>query len=588
MKYAYTKRQRHESSRTELLNERSSFIPHWRELGKYLKPRMPRFALTDTNRGDRRNQEIIDSTATFALRIFQAGMMAGITSPSRPWFRLTTQDPRLAQVGRVKMWLYEVTERMITTLLRSNFYESINIAYAALGGFGTAAMLVEEDFDTTFHCWTIPVGSFCVANNAKGRVETFMRDFRLTVRQTVERFANKTHDGRVDYENLDWTIFSDRVKEAWERGHFNQWVDICHFIEPNEDHDPQRGESKYKKFSSCYYERGFEGNDYDSNGSEAQRYLKESGYDYFPVICLRWDVTGEDAYGTDCPGMTALGDVKALQLMAKRKAQAIEKMINPPMVGPSILKKMKATILPGDITYLDESEGRKGFRPAHEVNIPLQYLIEDIREHQKRIKKALFEDTFLMMANDERTQPPTAEEIVEKRAEKMIATGPVLERINNDGLDPFVDIVFDLMLRQGDIPPVPEELQGQPLKVEYISIMSQAQKASGLAGMERFLQTVVEIMKGTGDMSVKDKVDLDQYLDELAEKLGISPRVIRSDEAAAQVRKGREQAQRQQQAVETAREGAGAIKDLATTAAPGGGLQELIDMANAGAPAQVA
>jgi len=101
----YTKRQELEILRSQLFNERASFTPHWRDLSDFVQPRRSRFYTSDVNKGDRRNQKIIDSTATMALRTLRSGMMSGVTSPARPWFRLTTPDPDLAEFGSVKMWL---------------------------------------------------------------------------------------------------------------------------------------------------------------------------------------------------------------------------------------------------------------------------------------------------------------------------------------------------------------------------------------------------------------------------------------------------------------------------------------------------
>jgi hypothetical protein len=44
----------------------------------------------------------------------------------------------------------------------------------------------------------------------------------------------------------------------------------------------------------------------------------------------RWDVTGNDPYGTGT-AFDAIGDIKQLQHETRRKAQAIDKMVDPPM-----------------------------------------------------------------------------------------------------------------------------------------------------------------------------------------------------------------------------------------------------------------
>jgi len=575
-----SKRKQLETLRATLANERTSFEAHWRDLGDYILPRRPRFTVSDVNRGDRRNQKIIDATATLAARTLRSGMMAGITSPARDWKRLTTPDPDLAEFGPVKSWLHIVNQRMSTAFLRSNLYQSLPIVYGDLGVFGTAAMMIEEDLEDVIRCYTFPIASYMIANNDKLKVDVFFREFRMTVRQLVMKFGQKdAKTGRPMWEH-----FSTQVKNLWERGDYEQWIDVCHVIRPNSEYNPDMIHSKYKKYASCYYEKGYMGGAETNymTGADDNRYLRESGYDYFPVLCPRWEVTGEDVYATDCPGMTALGDIKQLQLGEKRAAEAIDKMVRPPMTGPSSLKNAKASILPGDITFVDVREGQQGFRPAHEVRPQIQDLEYKQDQVRQRIRRAFFEDLFLMLANTDRREI-TAREIEERHEEKLLALGPVLEQLNQDMLDPLIDITFDMMVRQGVIPEPPEELQGVNLKVEYISIMAQAQKLIGISGVERFAGFVGNIASQTGDPTVLDKVDVDQMIDVYGDLTSVPPGIVRPDEAVEAIRTNRAQAQQAAQKAEMIAGGAKAAKDLASADMSGdNALTRLLEQAKAG------
>ena len=548
--------------------ERASFMPHWRDLADYVLPRRPQFSITETNKGERRNLKIIDSTATLAARTLRSGMMSGVTSPARPWFRLSTPDPSLAEFGPVKDWLHIVSQRMSTVFLRSNLYNALPTVYGDIGVFATAAMGIEEDFDGVIRCYPFSLGSYAIANNDRLKVDVFSREFRLTVRQTVQKFGKLNERSG----SADWSVFSDRVKEAYDRGNLDQWVDICHVIQPNQEYNSNSLTSKRYKYQSVYYDK--------TTSDQEEKYLRDSGYDYFPVLCPRWEVSGEDVYGTECPGMTALGDTKALQLLQKRKSQAIEKHINPPMTAPTSLRSQRASILPGDITYVDERDGQKGFRPVHEVKPDIQGVVLDIQEHQHRIRRAYYEDLFLMLATSDRRQI-TAREIDERHEEKLLAVGPVLEQLNQDLLDPLIDVTFNIMVRQGLIPEPPEELQGMDLKVEYVSIMHQAQKLAGLAGIERFSAYVGQL--ATVNPEVIDKIDMDQAIDEYGEITGVPPRIVRPDEMVAEMRQARAQAAQTQQQAMTMAEGAKTAKDLSGASLDGNNaLTALLRQAQAG------
>ena len=575
-----SKRQKFEILRGQLDGERSTFLSHWRDLGDYILPRRPRFTITDNNRGERKNQKIIDSTATLASRTLRSGMMSGITSPARPWFRLSTEEPGAAEDGEVKAWLSIVGDRMSNVFLRSNIYNALPIIYGDLGVFGTAAMLIDEDFTgDVIRAYPFSVGSYYIGNDELGRVRVFLRDFRMTVRQVVDKFGKKNQNGEIVWDN-----FSSFVANEYRDGRYETWVEVCQVIAPNDEHDPKRLESKYKKYISCYYERGTTGGSGMSTMTalDDHKILYESGYNYFPVLAPRWEVADGDVYGTDCPGMTALGDIRQLQLGERRAAQAIEKKVNPPMVGPTSLRSVKASIIAGDITFVDERDGQKGFRTAHEVNLSINELEMKQDQVRQRIRRSFYEDLFLMLSNTNRRQI-TAREIDERHEEKLLALGPVLEQLNQDLLDPLIDITFQVMLNQGMIPEPPEALQGKDLKVEYISVMAQAQKLVGISGMERFAGMVGQIVQTTQSPESLDKVDADQFIDVYGDLSGVPPGIIRSDEQVEAMRVARAKAQQAQSVGQNIQTAAGVAKDLSkANLSENNALGALLAQANAG------
>ncbi len=555
-----TKRQKFELIRGQLELEQSTFLAHWRELGNFILPRRPRFFVTDVNRGDRRNQNIIDSTATLAARTLRSGLMSGLTSPARPWFRLTTPDPDLADQMDVKEWLDTVTQRMSTIFLRSNLYNSLPIVYGDIGTFATAAMLVEEDFDDVIRTYPFPIGSYMIGNDDRLKVQIFFRTFRYTVRQMVERFGEEKDRGPG---NINWSNFSPLIRTLWDANQREVWVDICHIICPNDEYDPSKVESRYKKFVSCYYERGMTGSGINGFMTPAfDIYLSLKGYDKFPILAPRWEVTGEDVYGTECPGMSALGDIKQLQVGERRAAQAIDKMVNPPMTGPGSLRNKRTTTLPGDVTFVDVYQGQKGFEPAYQIDPKIGELDQKQQQIRERIRRSFYEDLFLLMSSSDR-RDITAREVDERHEEKLLALGPVLEQLNQDLLDPLIDLTFDIMVKQGLLPPAPPALSGQPLRVEYVSIMAQAQKLIGTSGLERFAGFVAQAAQT--DPNIMDKVDGDKLIEVYGDLTSIAPGIVRDEDQVQAIRDQKQKAADAQQQAENAKNVSVAAKNASQT-----------------------
>jgi hypothetical protein len=553
-KAGISRRQRYEMFKSDLFRELQTHKAHLMDCADYIKPRRPRWFVTDKNRGDRRNQKIIDSTATFASRTLQSGMHAGMTNPARPWLKLLSPDDDLNEYEPVKEWLHTVTRRMLTIFARTNLYNMLPIHYGDMGVFGTAATSILNDDEDIFRSYNYPIGSYAIGSNHRGIVDRFAHETEMTVAQVVEEYLLDRKSNMID-----WTNASNAIKNCWDRCAYNDKVQVCWLVTPNYDRESDQIEAyRSAPFYGAHVEVGQERDD---------TFLRQEGFMEFPVLVSRWDVTGNDDWGTDCPGMVALGDIKQLQTGERRGGQALEKMVNPPVQAPSHVRNQKASLLPGDITYVDIREGQKGIHPIHEVELAFDKLEIKQEGVRNRIRKAFYEDLFLMLAYSDPSrgvQPPTATEIVERKEEKLIALGPVLERTNDELLDPLVDRVYAMMERNGLVPEPPEELRRLPLKVEFISILAQAQKLVGVVGHERFLQTATALIT-QGITEVKHKVDWMQGIDDLGDMLGINPKMLVPDDKAREAFAAEQKMAAQMAQAQSAKDGTAALKNVATS-----------------------
>jgi hypothetical protein len=301
--------------------------------------------------------------------------------------------------------------------------------------------------------------------------------------------------------------------------------------------------------------------------------LRVAGYSEFPCMAPRWDVVGTDSWGTG-PGWIALGDSQQLQIQQRRKIEAIERQVRPPMVGPP---SRRTSLLPGGITYVADPTGQ-GFRAAVDVRIDLSALAHDIAEVQGRVKEAFYANLFLMLAESDRREI-TAREIDERREEKMLMLGPVLERLHDELLDPLVQRVFKIMARRGQFPVPPSGLDLAGMRVEFTSILAQAQKSVATAGIERMWQFGAQI--GALKPEALDRLDPDGTMDAYADLTGAPASVLVDRASADKARQVRQQAQAQQAAIA----GATQLANTAKTASQidlGGGQNAITAMLGGG------
>lgn len=535
---AETEKERLLKQLAQLKSERTSFDSHWQDLSDYINPRGSRFLTSEVNRNERRNTKIVDPTGTLAQRTLSSGMMSGITSPARPWFKLATPDPDMMDYGPVKVWLEVVQRRMNEVFNKSNLYQSLPLLYSSIGTYGTAAMAVLDDPQDVIRTMPFPIGSYYLANSPRGSVDTSFRQFSMTVRQLVQEFG------------LDKV--SSSVKSMWENGTYEQWIEVNHCIMPNINRDTGKMNSKNKLFKSVYFEIG----------GDNDKLLRESGFDEFPVMAPRWEVNGEDVYASSCPGMLSLGQVKALQKMQIRKAQLIDKATNPPMVAPTSLRNQRISLLPGDVTYLDVVSGQEGFKPAYLVNPNTGDLLNDIQDTRQTINSAYFVDLFMMLQSINTRSMPV-EAVIEMKEEKLLMLGPVLERLNDECLNPLIDRTFSIMSRKNMLPPPPEVLQGMPLRIEYISVMAQAQKSIGVSSLAQTVGFIGQLAQFKPE--ALDKLDVDQAIDAFSEMSGVSPTVIVPQEQVQGIREDRAKQAQQQQAMAMGIAAAQGAKTLSET-----------------------
>lgn len=540
-----------------LRNTRYSWWTHARELADYLLPRRYKWLITPNqlSRGSPINQHILDSTGTLAARNLASGMMSGISSPTRPWFKLKIGRIDSTQTSPISLWLAECERLMMLVFQESNFYNSIATMYFDLVVFGTAVVLIYEDFDNVIRCYNPCFGQYYIDNDGKMRPTVFYEEYTYTVAQAVDEFGVEQCSSTVQmlYKQQDG---SGRTRE----------IIIAHAIEPNND-GRDFGIDKSFAFREVFFEWG--GIASPQNGANAtQGFLRKSGFHESPAIPVRWDLVANDAYGRG-PGHDALPDVKQLQQEVKRKAQAIDKHVNPPMVADLQMKNQPASMLPGGVTYVSGmTTGKVGFAPVYTIQPELAALTEDLNEVRQRIKDTFFNPLFQTASQYETRSNVTALEWDMRKSESLVMLGPVLERISYEGQSNWIERTFAIMARANIFPPPPPEVAGMNMDIEFISMLATAQAAASSSGVERILQ-VAGGLAGI-DPAAMDNVDVDFALDSLSDKLNNDPRLIRSPEALAAIRQRREQQQQADKQAEMAEKMAAGAKTLSETQVGGG------------------
>lgn len=488
-------------------------------------------------RGGKANPRLFNSKAVRSMRTLQNGMSSGMSSPSQPWFTLKWADPALSDNQAGKVWVDDVKATLYSFLAGTTIYTAMNAGYGELGLFGVEAGLMVPDWEYGAACYTLTAGEFWLGQDRALRTDTLYRDCAMPLHTVVDKFGEA---------NL-----SQAAKRLLTAKKWDAIVPVMHAIEPNRERQFGKIDRTNKPYRSVYWEPG---------SDKSSGILEFGGFDDKPFWAPRWQPQGMDVYSPS-PGLDCLPDSRKLQLQELRLQMAMDYLVRPALQSPIANRNAQANLIPGGITYSAAVDMQQAIRPIWEVNHgAVPNIVNGIDRTEFAIDDATFANLFMAITQMQGVQPRNVEEVTRRHEEQLSQLGPVVDRVQVEKLSVIVMQAFRICSAQGRLPPVPEDLEGVPLNIEFVSVLAQAQKMLGLGAMERLLGFVGNIAGVKPD--ILDKVDFDDMVDVYADRLGAPARTIRSDEETAAIREGRaQQAQMEQMA-----QMAPAMKDAAAGA----------------------
>ena len=555
-----------------LYNWRTPWWQHWGEIAANLLPRRYHWLVTPNNmtRGLPINQAVVDSTPPQALYVCAAGMMDGLCSPTKQWFRAKVPIPGYEPDTAAKRWLNDFQQRIYDVLAGSNYYDAKHQYYEDEIAFGTAPMLIYEHRDTVINCQVPCAGEYYLASDGSNTTGVFNRKFVMTARQMMDFFGPDALKGTP-------------AGDLWNSKGSNLETEfiIGHSIEPNYP-ATQYGQTNMRLgvVPGRYTWREY----YWIFGNSTPKPLSVRGFHEKPFTASLWNVRSNEPYGRGCPGMDAMPDIVQLNRMQLRLAEAIDKMVRPPMLADVSMKNQPASILPGKLTYVANLGRDTGMRPAYTVEPKIDHMEKLIVSIQQRIERWFYNDVFLMISQMEGVQPRNELELNERRGEKLLRLGPVIERnLRQDAIG--MTRIVSIMARKGLVPPKPPSLKGVPIAIKFTSKLAQIQEAVKTGSMERTIGMagrMEAILPGT-----LDNFDKDEFIHEYGDALDFPAKVWADDTTIKQTRLARAKQMQEANAAHAAQNVAPAVADAAQNLSDtpvGGGISALQLMLGNGEP----
>lgn len=518
------------SKQETLSSYRATWEQLWQDCAEYVNPNRGDFSHNRAKGDSGRYEKIYDSTAPLANEQLASGLHGFLTSPSQRWFALKTFDEELNKEPSVKEWLHRVTDIIYDRVFNtpaSNFNSQAHELYLDLGAFGTGVMMVQDTPGSPISFRTFHLAECYIMENDKGFVDTVYRKYKRTCRQLMERFPKTV---------------PERVKKMVEKEPYREYT-VIHAVEPSEFYGDKSANVAQKAYKSCYI-------------LEDDKYLlEESGFDELPYMVPRWQKVAGEIYGRS-PSMTSLPDIKMVNQMMKTIIKAAQKVTDPPLLVPDDGFILPVRTVPGGLNFYRAGTQDKiePLLTGARVEIGAD-LVQNRREH---IVAAFHVDWMKM---PEQGPQMTATEVVARQEEKMRLMGPMVGRLQVEFLGPLINRVFNLLMKRNKIPPAPGAIQGQDLKIDYVSPIAKAQKTTQLFTVTRLIESMAPLLQMKPELL--DNLNADETFRYFHHLLDAPPAILHDEGAVEQQREERAKQMQAMEQTQQAQGSAVAAKDMA-------------------------
>ena len=501
----------------QLYSIRSNYEPMWRNLSKYINPYRGRFhEEAGTLNGTRKDQWLLDTYPMRSVHRCSAGLHSGLSSPAQRWFKIGLEDKELEKFHTGKLWLNQVEDVLYRVHAQNNTYAMLDNLYAEMPQFGPGAAMMYQDFNYAVYHKTYTCGEYAAGADTYGRITSFARRMQYNAEQLIEFFGK---------ENV-----SEAVRTAYGSDDITQKFTVYMLVSKNINYDPYKLAVGNFPWTAYYWEEG-----------APDKFLKIAGYHEQPFIFARWLLISDEVYGEGA-GHTVLGDCMGLQKIAASKLRGVENENDPAMVFPASFKRLDTR--PGAKNMVPDGTQMQAYPLIAPGSKRYEGVLATAQDLRQAIREGFFEDLMLMMAQSDRNPQMTAREVAERHQEKLMVLGPILEQFQNEVLQPLTLRTFGICQRNGLFPPMPDELQGVEFKIEFTSLLAQAQKEVSQPGIDKTLAFAGNISGLNPE--VLDNIDFDQALRQTADINGAPISILRSEEDVAKMREQRAEAQQQQ------------------------------------------
>jgi len=536
--------------RFERLKEaRAKRLSDWKEVQNRVAPSVLNW--DDPHDKKPKRPQRFTTRPTHYARTLRSGLVGYSISPNIVWLKLTFENQHhVDKIYGAKDWLEEVERKLYAEFSRSNLYQQTGPMIDSAVLYGHGVMLIDEVIeDEKLRFTAMKIQEVYLDTDEYDIPDTVFRRYCMTLRNAASFFGkeNLSDSQRMELEHKD---------------NLEKEITIIHAVYKRDEFDKNSRDAKNMPYASVYIDES------------EDRIIMESGYNEFPYAVFLWEPVTGTPYG-ESPAIHALDDIRFLNKLDEQVLKIAQLAGSPAYNVPDAMRGNENVVPSGFNYYIRPDEV---ITPVNSgVNFPIT--LEILNKYEDKVKDWFHVDFFLAL-QQQRPSNMTATYVNELQGEKAAVLSDLVVNLNC-ALTKIIQRSFNLLFKQGKIPPAPEELSGSgaKLKVEFLGPLAQAQKKYHEAGgIQQSLSLIGAVAQIAGPTAL-DVVDFDATLKRGLEGLGFAQEAIREDRDIEELRRMRAEAeqaaQQRAEAMEQQKQIMGNMNKLNEPVQPGSTLAEL-------------
>ena len=520
---------------SEIEVERKQWEGMWRQLSEYFMPPSHSFNDQGINNSSGRlhNTKSFEDTPAWAANTLASALLGMIANPVNKWLEFGLISNTENADDTVQTYLQGVKDSVlhILQLPQVGFYSKMHEALLEYVIFGQTVILVTKDPNTGLPRFRpCPLQECFFILDEDGTPEIVFRRTEMSARLVVDLYPDA-----VSAE------FKEKARKNPTTKH-----KVIHAVFPRNTHGFKQF-AKNKAFASVYYLEDTE-----------LTLLKESGFDKFPYLIPFWQRFSGESQARG-PGVFALPSVRMLNQIVKDSLKASQKIIDPPLILNRRGWLGKVKNYPASISFSDGMDMDQLWRPFGNTGEPVLGLEWAIK-YTDQIKRIFHIDKI---HSPQKAAEQREVEVLQNEEERMRDMVPQLANLHMM-MSHMIELVVDII--KDKLPEPPPQLDGEVLRLNYMSPMARAQKMMEMASVNRTLSQFVFPLASL-DESVLQKIHTGRLVDWIFDSGDIPTNITRTNEEVEAAQAQQQQNEAMLQGVEMAKGMAEVAKDLGS--APG-------------------